>query len=243
MVVEHDEFPVDASYQWLQSVGFEADEKKRSVETTARAAKRAELGFETDEDYQRALEFSKLPRDEQLRVLERARVVADDAVELPERHVRHADRRTARVCEQARLTPAKEAEVRARSVQLGVDAAKVSSKQYLEDQYRDGRGELICQVCKNKMPFRLPTGAFYFEAVEIIADSKKRYREAYLALCPNHAAAYRHANAQREDMEELIATALGSEVEVELGGVATTIYFTQMHLADVRACLLSDDDA
>ena len=153
------------------------------------------------------------------------------------------DGHAARVGEQARLTPAKEAEVRARSVQLGVDAAKIASKQYLEDQYRDSRGELICQVCKTKMPFKLPTGSFYFEAVEIVADAKKRYREACLALCPNHAAAYRHANAQRETIENLIATAAGSEVEVELGGVATTIYFTQLHLADVRACLLAGEEA
>lgn len=232
-------FPYDLSYKWLQLVEFGSDERKRSAESVARAAKREELGFESDEDYQRALEFSKLPKDEQMRVLDRAREASDEQVELPERPVRNADLRAARVGEQARLTPAKEAEIRARSVQLGADAAKVASKQYLEDQYRDRRGELICQVCKNKMPFKLPTGAFYFEAVEIVAHAEKRYREAYLALCPNHAAAYRHANAQRDAMEELIATASGNEVEVELGGVATTIYFTQTHLADVRACLLS----
>jgi hypothetical protein len=236
-------FPYDLSYQWLQFVEFGSDERKRSAESVARAAKRAELGFESDEDYQRALEFSKLPKDEQMRVLDRARETADEHVELPERPVRNADLRAARVGEQARLTPAKEAEVRARSVQLGVDAAKIASKQYLEDQYRDSRGELICQVCKTKMPFKLPTGSFYFEAVEIVADAKKRYREACLALCPNHAAAYRHANAQRETIENLIATAAGSEVEVELGGVATTIYFTQLHLADVRACLLAGEEA
>lgn len=235
-------FPYDLSYQWLQLVEFGSDERKRSAESIARAAKRAELGFESDEDYQRALEFSKLPKDEQVRVLDSARETADEQVELPERPVRNADLRAARVGEQARLTPAKEAEVRARSVQLGADAAKIASKQYLEDQYRDSRGELICQVCKNKMPFRLPTGGFYFEAVEIVADAKKRYREACLALCPNHAAAYRHANAQRDAMADLIATAAGSEIEVELGGVSTTIYFTQMHLADVRACLLSGED-
>lgn len=235
-------FPYDLSFQWLQMVEFGSDERKRSAESVARAAKRAELGFESDEDYQRALEFSKLPKDEQVRVLVRARENTDDEIELPERPVRNADLRAARIGEQARLTPAKEAEVRARSVQLGADAAKIASKQYLEDQYRDGRGELICQVCKHKMPFKLATGAFYFEAVDIVADAKKRYRETYLALCPNHAAAYRHANTQREIMEDLIATAAGSEVEVELGGVATTIYFTQTHLADVRACLLSGED-
>lgn len=236
-------FTIDASFQWLQSVGFEADERKRSADSVARTAKRAELGFASDEDYQRALEFLKLPKDEQLRVLDRAREASDEQVELPERPVRNADLRATRVGQQARLTPAKEAEVRARSVQLGADAARIASKQYLEDQYRDSRGDLICQACKTKMPFRLPTGAFYFEAVELVMEAKKRYREAYLALCPNHAAAYRHANAQREAMEELIATASGNEVEVALGGVATTIYFTQTHLADVRACLLSEEDS
>lgn len=235
-------FPYDLSFEWLRLVEFGSDERKRSAESVARAAKRAELGFENDDDYQRALEFSKLPKEEQLRILDRAREPSDEQVELPERPVRNADLRAARVGEQARLTPEREAEVRARSVQLGADAAKIASKQYLEDQYRDSRGELICQVCKTKMPFRLPTGAFYFEAVEVVADAKKRYREAYLALCPNHAAAYRHANAQRGTMEEIISTASGNEVEVELGGVATTIYFTQTHLADVRACLLSEED-
>lgn len=235
-------FPYDLSYQWLQLVEFGADERKRSSESTARAAKRAELGFATDEDYQRALEFSKLPQDEQERLLDHVRKVDEEPVELPERPVRNGDLRAARVGEQARLTPAKEAEVRARSVQLGEEAAKLASKQYLEDQYRDKRGLLICQVCKDQMPFRLPSGAFYFEAVEVVPAARKRYRETYLALCPNHAAAYRHANAQKYDMEELIATAAGLEIDVELGGEATTIYFTETHLADVRACLLSDDD-
>lgn len=43
-------------------------------------------------------------------------------------------------------------------------------------------------------------------------------------------------------MEHLISTATGSEVEIELAGEATTIYFTQTHLAEVCARLLSDDD-
>lgn len=233
-------FSYDLSYQWLQPVEFGADERKRSADSTAKAAKRAELGFATDAAYERALQFSKLPEEEQESLLERAKDLEDEPNELPERPVSNADLRAGRVGEQARLTPAKEAEVRARSVQLGVVAAKITSKQYLEDQYRDKSGHLICQVCKEKMPFKLASGAYYFEAVEVVADARQRYRETYLALCPNHAAAYRYANAQRDQMENLIATASGSEVEIELGGKSTTIYFTQMHLADMRACLLSD---
>jgi hypothetical protein len=43
-------------------------------------------------------------------------------------------------------------------------------------------------------------------------------------------------------MLELVATASGNEIEVALGGKVTTIYFTQMHLADAKACLLSAQD-
>jgi hypothetical protein len=40
-------------------------------------------------------------------------------------------------------------------------------------------------------------------------------------------------------MSELIATATGNEVELSLGNIETTIYFTQIHLADAKACLNS----
>ena len=43
-------------------------------------------------------------------------------------------------------------------------------------------------------------------------------------------------------MQELVATASGNEIDLALGGVETTLYFTQMHLADVKACLASSDD-
>ena len=43
-------------------------------------------------------------------------------------------------------------------------------------------------------------------------------------------------------MGELIVTAASSEVEIALGGRETTIYFTQTHLEDVRACLEADED-
>lgn len=38
-------------------------------------------------------------------------------------------------------------------------------------------------------------------------------------------------------MYDVIATATGNEVELALGNIETTVYFTQMHLADVKACL------
>jgi len=87
------------------------------------------------------------------------------------------------------------------------------------------------------MPFKLPDGAYYFEAVELLPESPKRYRESSLALCPNHAAAHRRANAQRIAIAELVVCASSNEVEVALGGEETTVYFSQMHLADLRGAL------
>lgn len=235
-------FAVDAGFQWLQKVDFGGDEKKRSVESAVRAVKRAELGFESDEVYQRALEFSKLPKEEQLRVLSSARYGEHQSVDLPERPLRNPELRAGRVGDQAKATPEKTTVIKPRSVQLGVETAKAEAKLYLVDQYTNANGQMICQACKGELPFKLPNGAYYFEAVEIVLGSQKRFREGYLALCPNHAAAYQYANARRNTMRELIIAANDCEIEVELGSVETTVYFTETHLADIKACFESDDD-
>ena len=156
--------------------------------------------------------------------------------------MRNPDLREQRVRNDVRETPAKETAKRERSVPLGAAEAIAAAKTYLQDQYTNANGQMICQACKDELPFRLPSGSYYFEAVELVANSTKRYRAAYLALCPNHAAAYRHANAQRDAIPELVSTAASREIELALGGVETSIYFTQTHLADARACIEVDED-
>lgn len=233
-------FPVDSGYKWLELVEFGKDEKKRSIETAARAQRREELGFESEESLQRALAFTQLPESEQDRFLSAHK--SDDDFELPERPVRNIDIRKNRVSEQARNTSTRTSEIRPRAVQLGAEVAKVEAKSYLTDQYTNSSGQMICQVCKAALPFKLSSGSYYFEAVELVPGLSKRYREAYLSLCPNHAAAYQYANAQRNGMLELVLASNSNEIEIELGGEGTTVYFTQMHLADAKACLEAGDD-
>lgn len=232
-------FTFDSGYKWLEAVEFGAEVQRKAADTAARAAKRAEFGFASEDDLQRALAFSKLPADEQERLLAAGRSHTAEEIELPERPVRNVDLRTQRVGEQAKQTPDKTSELRTRAVQLGYEAAKAEAKLYLMEQYTNRHGQMICQVCQAELPFRLASGQHYFEAVEVIENSQKRFRETFLALCPNHAAAFRYANAQRNSMEELIAMANDREIEIALGGEETTIYFTEMHLADIRACLAS----
>jgi hypothetical protein len=234
-------FSIDAGYKWLEAIGFGVEERSRSTETAVRAKHRKELGFESEEELERALEFNRLPREEKDRILSEAKRRRAEPIELPKRPVRNPEIRTQRVGADARATPEKSVATRERSVQLGVAEAKAEAKAYLKDQYTNANGQMICQVCKDELPFKLASGGYYFEAVELIANSPRRYRATYLALCPNHAAAYQYANAQRDSMGEVVATASSTEVDIALGGRETTIYFTQMHLADAKASLETDD--
>lgn len=230
-------FPVDAAFKWLERVEFGVNEKKQTNENAIRETRRAELGFGSEEELQDALEFSRLPKDERQRILKGY----SEPFELPERLVRNPELRQQRVGDEATKTPEKTSMQRQRAVQVGSAEAKAEAKVYLADQYTNSNGKMICQACKEELPFKLPTGKYYFEAVELVPDSPKRYREAYLALCPNHAAAYLYANEQRSSIRELVTAAESNEIEIALGGELTTLYFTQMHLVDSKACLSSEE--
>jgi len=235
-------FAIDRGYKWLEAVEFGIDGKKRDTENATRAAQRKQLGFDSEDDLQEAQEFLKLPKEKRKLMLANGRQEKSEPVELPERPVRNADLRSERVGDQAKATPEKISVMKPRSVQLGVEAEKLEAKLYLVDQYTNANGQMICQACKGELPFKLPNGSYYFEAVEIVRGAPKRFREGFLALCPNHAAAYQHANAQCNSMYDVIATATGNEIELALGNVETTVYFTQMHLADAKACFESIED-
>lgn len=232
-------FVVDTGFKWMEAVGFGIEDKKRETDNAARAVQRKQLGFGSEDELQDAQAFAKLPKVERERILANARQVKSDPLELPERPVRNADLRTERVGDQAKATPEKSSVIKPRSVQQGVEAAKLEAKLYLADQYTNTNGQMICQACKGELPFKLPNGAYYFEAVEIVPGARKRFREGFLALCPNHAAAYQYANSQSNSMHEVIAAATGFEVELALGNIETTVYFTEKHMADAKVCLES----
>jgi hypothetical protein len=85
------------------------------------------------------------------------------------------------------------------------------------------------------MPFNLPDGSPYFEAVECLDSLEKELAENHLALCPTCAAKWRHANPV-DDIElrgKLAETSL-PEIMLELAGDPTRVRFTHMHLNDIR---------
>ena len=54
---------------------------------------------------------------------------------------------------------------------------------------------------------------------------------------------FQYANEQKENIQELLETAVGREVELTLGGEAQTILFTETHIVDIQACLRTTEKA
>ena len=114
---------------------------------------------------------------------------------------------------------------------------KEEARTYLREQYTNNDDVMICQACKAALPFRLDDESYYFEAVEFLPKLEKRHYQNYLALCPNHAAMYVHANGSREAMMELFLKLIGNELEVVLASEEGTIYFTRTHIADLQVII------
>jgi hypothetical protein len=127
-------------------------------------------------------------------------------------------------------------------VSVGREAFKEEAAQYLLQQYTKD-GDLVCQICKAPMPFKLDGGADYFEKVEFLPDLRQRHYQNYLALCPNHAAMFMVANGSSKLMRVMFADLSANELEVILARQNATIYFTKKHIADQKKVIEVDEDA
>ncbi|MCL4545517.1 MAG: hypothetical protein M1118_13125 [Chloroflexi bacterium] len=163
----------------------------------------------------------------------------EEIAELPEYKPVHPERWAARMWEEALEAPERMTELRTRSVPVGADVVKEEAGPYLRHQYINAQGVMICQVCQEALPFKLGDGSYYFEAVEFLAELGHRHYQNYLALYPNHAAMFKYANGAEELMFDMVRKLQDNENELEviLAGENATIYFTQTHLADLKAVM------
>jgi hypothetical protein len=231
-------FQVDRGYEWLKRVNFGEEEQQRSAESRQRRAIARELGFPDEEALSDGKWYANLPLEERRRIKDENE--RKQQFELPEHSPKNPDLRAERVAQEAAEAPERTTEKRMRSVSVGEEAVKQKARLYLKEQYTKD-AEMFCQVCKTKtpLPFKLDDGSYYFEAVEFLPDSalKKRHRANYLALCPNHAAMYQHANGSSNEMKTLFLEMAGPELLVILAQEDATIYFTETHLVDLRTVI------
>lgn len=159
----------------------------------------------------------------------------------PERASSNPERRRERLAEQLGDAPNKEYEQRDRSVRTTRGA--VDPVLWLRNQYKNEAGQMICQVCKEEMPFRKRDGEHYFEAVAALSrDHFPMEHEAqFLALCPLCAAMYKEFVKQDEgamvDLKNALMNTDDFEVPLRLGELDTSIRFVETHYHDIKTIL------
>ncbi len=164
-----------------------------------------------------------------------------DFFELPTKSSPNPEWRYERVKIESKTAPEKEKETRERSVSVNLPPVKEEAKPYLLDHYTNIDGDMICQICKSKLPFKLDDNQYYFETVQFLGDLKKHHKENYLALCPNHSAMFRHANQSKMQLMDLFLNMKGCRLEVTLARKQKSIHFTEVHISDLRAIIDSEE--
>ena len=230
-------FEYDSGWGWIKALRFGEQVARHSEEHRRVREMARELGFEDDESLKDAKWFSQLNAEERRKL--KAEYQERLSVELPEHEPRDPGRRAARVGQAAASAPERLVERRERAISIGRDAVKEETDPYLRSEYTTGE-VMICQVCKSQLPFRLPGGDYYFEAVEFLPELRRRYFQNYVALCPNHAAMFKYANGSRSLVMDSFLKLAGNEMELVLAGKKRTVYFTKAHIGDLRSVISED---
>jgi hypothetical protein len=236
--------PFDPNWKWVEELRF-----GRNLASEAEAQQKEDvavrkcLGIEDeqslDEIKQLVKVLSKLPPDKRRKHLDEAQQELE--FDLPENQPKNEPLRIQRVGDAAANAAERETEKRERSISLGREAVKAVASQYLLQQYSNDDHLMICQICRKELPFKRIDGAYYFETVEFLPSLELRHRQNYLALCPNHAAMFKHANRSKGEMKDLFLE-IGSAktIDVDLGNMNHSIYFTDTHKVDLTAVIATD---
>ena len=142
--------------------------------------------------------------------------------------------------EEIREAPRRRYESRERSVR--VTRAKPSGKDTVGQYYTNKNGRIVCQICREVMPFRRKDGSDYFEGVEAFSGEQmpKEHLANCLALCPVCAARYveyvRYDAESEAKLARSVVEASGMEIKVELDR-RDTIRFVEAHLFDLQMTL------
>lgn len=155
------------------------------------------------------------------------------------------ERRTSQFDEALASSPEKEYGPRSRSVRTTRGA--VDASLWLRHQYTNDDGVMVCQICRDEMPFKKRDGEYYFEAVEALSGDYfgKEHEAQFLALCPVCAAMYKEFvkfdEAAMRTLHSALQSSSDNEVPVMLGKLTSSIRFVETHFLDIKTILGTDE--
>lgn len=88
--------------------------------------------------------------------------------------------------------PERISERRTRTIPVGLGEIKTLTRLFGQ-RFANSDGEMLCRICRDRLPFRLNDGLYYFEKEQFIPGLRQLHYQNYLALCPNHGAMFRFA--------------------------------------------------
>jgi hypothetical protein len=242
-------FTTAGNETWLEAIEFGLENRQRSELGQMRRKAAQSIGLPPE----LADQLGRLPADAVKaladEMLDRINSGAFSKPDFPERTAPNPAVRAERVAERAKAAPIKTYETRERSVRTSDTEVKPLAKTYLRDYYTNDREALVCQGCHDVMPFRVPSGEYYFEAPELLQSTSSELAANHLALCPTCSAKWRYANETEDaDIVAALRENAALDISVILAGETVRLRFVQVHFDDLRAiiglnnCVTEDPD-
>ena len=204
-------------------------------------AKLLEKANVPQEDFDRAKQIAKAPPETREKIDSLLQGKSKRQPQFPEKSSVNPERRRKQLAKQYDDAPEKKYRKQEKSSRT--TRGMVDPSDWLRNQYTNDSKQMVCQICKEKMPFRKRDGYCYFEAVEAFTIDyfPKEHEAQFLALCPLCAAMYQEFIKRDETaMKELHDTLKNShvlEVQLKLGEQETSIRFVETHFHDITTIL------
>lgn len=248
-------FAFQTDWEWLKVLAFglgvkerleaqRRDKEHQSQEYKQKEEVAKDFGFDSPEE---AEEMAKLKKEnpEEYRKFKESISSSKERPTFPTRLVPNPERRQERLVEQLSDAPDKKYEKRERSVRT--TNGTIDPITSLRNQYTNEAGQMVCQICKEEMPFRKRDGAYYFEKKEVFSRKylPKENEAQYLALCPVCAAKYEEFIKTDDDimaeLKEAIVSSDDCEIPISFGNQKTSIRFVETHYQDIKSILEEKD--
>ena len=238
-------FAFDVGQKWLAAIEFGISAIKRSEEYSIQNNQAQQMGFVSVVEAEKMAKLANLCRENGKSLDDLiAQVIPDKERQrpsFPQKKVANPGHRQERFAEQISDAPKKEYEKRERSVRTTSGA--IDPVTWLRNQYTNESGQMVCQICKEEMPFRKRNGKHYFEKKEVLSKIylSKEHEAQYLALCPLCAARYKefieNDKDAMADLKEKLVSVEDCDVPLKLGELETSIRFVETHYHDLKIIL------
>ena len=224
----------------IEILGIEHRDEHESINEYAKT-----IGFESADEAHKMAKLAKIIRDSGKSPDDLISQFAPTDLEcrpnFPNKPSVNPEQRRKRLVNQIKLEPQKEYEVKNRSVRTS--RGDIDTESVLRSWYTNDNGQMVCQICKEEMPFKKRNMEYYFEAVEALSGEHFTQENGaqYLALCPLCAARFqefvKHDEAAMVTLKNALMNSENDEISIQLGDINKSIRFVERHIQDMKTIM------